>query len=699
MKLHLYLLCALNVLFASNTFSQQSFENIRFKRIFKSNIPSISSHVLQTKDSGYLITGVIFTENIGNGDGLLTKVDKFGKKEWIRAFTQVDADFRFSNSIELADGSFVTVVSIADENGTLQKISSTGETIWQKKTNYFDNTVDFSGLVAYPDGSFAAIGALIQNTFESSSAVFKFDTDGNLQWVNHWNNNNLFNYPTGIIKKDDVLFISGRQPDYVSNGADTAYIVKLSASDGRILKSRNFWSGDVKMFGPFITKKADGTIILTSTAIDDTSGQPNGWVKQLDENLNILKSLKVTGEQGYYVGNVSGTTDNGAVLLLNNFSDRTFQFVKLDEKFNVAFGKKYLQDADGDLLSSAYGVQESSDRGFIIAANGRKDNVDFFGLIKTDREGNVASCATQTVPFNLQDNNVNSVVFQWNTVGDYSKITTKDFVLSSSIIDYEEKVICFDSSSEQSCSLKCTIKPIPQGQTFAGAKPGIMYLGYGPKELRFSSSVTSSVGNLTYSWSGNAPLSCSDCPQPIFKPTAAGTFRFDLKVRDQNGCTSTCTISVCVVDVRTSDQKSDKVLLCHIGPENKWKPVQLEISVNAVEAHLKNHPGDKLGVCGQDSCGNPILNFGKYEEPIDSTVLKLKLFPNPAQDHIYIDVEGASHYPITITIIGADGQTISTSQHKVQKSLIKLDAKFPPGFYVVQVESGNKRATEKFYKQ
>jgi hypothetical protein len=385
--------------------------------------------------------------------------------------------------------------------------------------------------------------------------------------------------------------------------------------------------------------------------------------------------------------------------LLNNFSDQTFQFVKLDEKFNVAFGKKYLQDADGDLLSSAYGVQESSDRGFIIAANGRKDNVDFFGLIKTDRKGNVASCATQTVPFNLQDNNVNSVVFQWNTVGDYSKITTKDFVLSSSIIDYEEKVICFDSSSEQSCSLKCTIKPIPQGQTFAGAKPGIMYLGYGPKELRFSSSVTSSVGNLTYSWSGNAPLSCSDCPQPIFKPTAAGTYRFDLKVKDQNGCTSTCTISVCVVDVRTSDQKSDKVLLCHIGPENKWKPVQLEISVNAVEAHLKNHPGDKLGVCGQDSCGNPILNFGKYEEPIDSTVLKLKLFPNPAQDHIYVDVEGASHYPITITIIGADGQTISTSQHKVQKSLIKLDAKFPPGFYVVQVESGNKRATEKFYKQ
>jgi hypothetical protein len=699
MKLHLYLLCTLHFLFTSEIFSQESSENIRFRKIFQSNIPSISTHVLQTKDSGYLITGVNFSENIGNGDGLLTKVDKFGKKVWIRAFNRVEANYRFSNSIELADGSFVTIVSPSDGTSILQKTSSTGEIIWQKRVSYFERTIDLFDLAAYPDGSFAAIGSLIQNTFEGSSAVLKFDTDGNLKWVSHWNNNNLFSYTTGIVKRDNDLFITGILPDRVNNGADTGYIVKLSSSDGRILKSRNFWSGDLRISGPYITKKADGSIVVTSDAIDNISGQPTMWVKELDENLNILENLKVNGTQDFYVSKVSGTRDSGVAFLLNNFSAQTCQLVKLDDKFNFTFGKKYLQDAAGYLLSTSFGFLESSHKGFIIAANGIKDNADFFGLIKTDPEGKVASCATQNVQISLQDNTIISEVFQWNTVGDYINVFTEDFALSSSIVEYEEKQICFDTSSQQSCSLKCTITPIPLGQTFSGAKPGIIYLGYGPKELQLSSSVTSPVGNLTHSWSGNAPLSCSDCPQPIFKPTAAGTYRFDLKVKDQNGCTSTCTITVCVVDVRTSDQKSDKVLLCHIGPENKWKPVQLEISVNAVEAHLKNHPGDKLGVCGQDSCGNPILNFGKYEERIDSTVLKLKLFPNPAQDHIYVDVEGASHYPITITIIGADGQTISTSQHKVQKSLIKLDAKFPPGFYVVQVESGNKRATEKFYKQ
>jgi hypothetical protein len=509
----------------------------------------------------------------------------------------------------------------------------------------------------------------------------------------------LFSYATGIVKKDDVLFVTGILPDLVSNGADTAYVVKLSSTDGGILKSRSFWSADLKISGPFITKKADGSIVLTFNAIDNNSGQPNMWVEQLDENLNILKNVKANGTQDYFVSKVSGTRDSGVVVLLNNFSDQTCQLVKLDDKFNFAFGKKYLQDAEGYLLSTSFGVQESTDRGFILAANGRKDNIDFFGLIKTDRQGKVASCATQDVQISLQDNTIMSEVFQWNTIGDYTNVSAEGFTLSSSMVDYEEKEICFDSSSQQSCSLKCTITPIPQGQTFTGGKPGIIYLGYGPKELQLSSSVSSSVGSLTYSWTGNGPLSCSNCPKPIFKPTAAGTYRFDLKVTEQSGCTSTCTISVCVVDVRPSNKKSNKVLLCHIGPENKWKPVQLEISVNAVEAHLKNHPGDKLGVCGQDSCGNPILNFGKYEERFESTVLKLKLFPNPAQDHIYIDVEGASHYPITITIIRADGQIVSTSQHKVQKSLLKLDAKFPPGFYIVQVESGDKRATEKFYKQ
>lgn len=699
MKLHLYLVCAFYFFFASEVFSQDSFENIRFRKIFQSSIPSISTHVLQTKDSGYLITGVNFSEYVGNGDGLLTKVDKFGKKVWIRAFNRVEADYRFSNSIELADGSFVTIAFPSDGSSILQKTSPLGETIWQKRVNYFERTIDLFDLAAYPDGSFAATGSLIQNSFEGSSAVLKFDTDGNLKWVSHWNNNNLFSYTTGIVKKDNDLFVTGILPDRVNNGADTGYIVKLSASDGRIIKSRNFWSGALKLSGPYITKKASGSIVVTSDAIDNNSGQPTMWVKVLDENLNILKNLKVNGTQDFFVTKVSGMRDSGVAFLLNNFSAQTSQMIKLDDKFNFTFGKKYLKDAAGYLLSTSFGFQESSDKGFIIAANGVKDNADFFGLIKTDPEGKVASCATQDVQVSLQDNTTISEVFQWNTVGDYANVFTEDFALPSSIAEYEEKQICFDTSSQQSCSLKCTITPIPLGQTFTGGRPGIIYLGYGPKELQLSSSVTSAVGNLTYSWTGNGPLSCSNCPKSIFKPNAAGTYHFDLKVTNQNGCTSTCSITVCVVDVRASDNNSDKVLLCHIGPENKWMPVQLEISVNAVEAHLKNHPGDKLGVCGQDSCGNPILNYGIFEERFETGVLKLKLFPNPAQDHIYIDVDGASQYPITISVMRADGQTISTSQHSTQKTRIKLDAKFPPGFYIVLVESGNQRVTEKFYKQ
>jgi VCBS repeat-containing protein len=45
-----------------------------------------------------------------------------------------------------------------------------------------------------------------------------------------------------------------------------------------------------------------------------------------------------------------------------------------------------------------------------------------------------------------------------------------------------------------------------------------------------------------------------------------------------------------------------KVYLCHVPPGNTGKTITLTISVNAVAAHLTNHPGDRLGSCEQQPC-------------------------------------------------------------------------------------------------
>ncbi len=51
------------------------------------------------------------------------------------------------------------------------------------------------------------------------------------------------------------------------------------------------------------------------------------------------------------------------------------------------------------------------------------------------------------------------------------------------------------------------------------------------------------------------------------------------------------------------DDDNYKVYICHVPPGNTGNPLTLSISINAVESHLRNHPGDKLGSCGtQNSC-------------------------------------------------------------------------------------------------
>jgi len=50
------------------------------------------------------------------------------------------------------------------------------------------------------------------------------------------------------------------------------------------------------------------------------------------------------------------------------------------------------------------------------------------------------------------------------------------------------------------------------------------------------------------------------------------------------------------------DDSNYKVYLCHVPPGNAGNPQTLKISINAVAAHLTNHPGDRLGSCADQGC-------------------------------------------------------------------------------------------------
>ncbi len=63
----------------------------------------------------------------------------------------------------------------------------------------------------------------------------------------------------------------------------------------------------------------------------------------------------------------------------------------------------------------------------------------------------------------------------------------------------------------------------------------------------------------------------------------------------------------------TDDDEDDKkVYICHVPPGNPGMHITLSISVNAVAAHLTNHPGDRLGSCDQAPC----TGYTDVEKPV-----------------------------------------------------------------------------------
>ena len=109
-----------------------------------------------------------------------------------------------------------------------------------------------------------------------------------------------------------------------------------------------------------------------------------------------------------------------------------------------------------------------------------------------------------------------------------------------------------------------SIRSVPTNNTFTGGVPTNLFLGYGAQSTMLQ--VTTPVGS-TYVWSGNgiSMLSSTTSANPVFTPTAGGSYTFVVTVMNASGCTSSASITICVTDIRvpgsniSSDDDDDHV--------------------------------------------------------------------------------------------------------------------------------------------
>lgn len=79
---------------------------------------------------------------------------------------------------------------------------------------------------------------------------------------------------------------------------------------------------------------------------------------------------------------------------------------------------------------------------------------------------------------------------------------------------------------------------------------------------------------------------------------------------------------------------------------------------------------------------------------------KLDVYPNPADDYIYVKLEKGVKQEIKLEVMSFIGNKMNASSEKIEDDLYKLSLRnIPSGHYYVIISYGNTKEMKKFLKQ
>jgi len=269
--------------------------------------------------------------------------------------------------------------------------------------------------------------------------------------------------------------------------------------------------------------------------------------------------------------------------------------------------------------------------------------------------------------------------------------TGKPLVITSA--EVSRTVTVYEVNAPSSCS----ITAVPNTNTYTGGIATNLYLGYGPQQLTLNVSTVPPMAGApyTYSWTGGT-LSNYNTANPVFTATTPGSYTFTVTVSTPCGITTTCSIKICVTDIRVTG-KPGKVYICHAPPGNPANAKTHSIGVADVADHLLSHPDDKLGKCGEEPCQLITRAAGSVIDEELVTGMIVKAFPNPTSSYFTLQVRSDKSETIEIRVMDIHGRRI-LNKHGMQRSF-SFGHDFASGIYLVEVTQGDRKQILKMIKQ
>lgn len=553
----------------------------------------------------------------------------------------------------------------------VEKFNANGGLVWDHIYDAGHNEYTTDAVVTDAGDVYLTAHQNVNNgsTYGYNFLTMKINTDGTLLWEDAYGFNQQYSYPQGL--------------DVSANG-NVAVVGYVSDNNGSYGYST-------------ITYDANGTNLWSSTsqanmshdyAMDVAMGD-NGDVfvtgYSYNENWSVLSGLTVkydasTGTEEWFAryGDETQNTNNSYRYAYGQYIDvdaSNSAYVGMYD-YTYDYNNYYTYTADYTTVKYVGSVQPlvitgttvSDYAGYGVTCNGAND-----GSIDVAITGG-SEPYIYTVNGQVSSNPVSNL-----TAGTYTIVVT----------DGSGQSATTTAVITEPVAINCAITSVPSSTVFTGGNPNELYLGYGAQSTTLATTV-SEGGVLTYAWTGQN-LSSTTIANPVFTPTAAGNYSFTVLITNARGCVTSCTIDICVYDIRVPGTNGKKVFICHVPEGNPSNANTLSVSVSAVPSHIGLHGGDRLGECNMVRC-TPVLRSMEVEEGHDHVEsLILSVYPNPNNGIFSIK----SNMVGTYTLINELGQEVRVFELNEANNFSVNVTDLVDGMYFVYGVNNNEIVREK----
>jgi len=438
------------------SFSIAQAPNIEWLKTFGGSSGDLGYSVRVTSDGGYIVSGTTYSndgdvsQQNGNGDFWIVKLNAIGNIEWERSIGTIDNDYSYGIE-QTSDGGYIAVGLTGNALGGntyfyVVKLFPNGDIQWEN--TFGGSQMDVATSVKQAsDGGYIVTGFSESSDGDISSSngwldfwVIKISSTGDLIWEKTFGG-------TGIDQSTDIQLTS--DGGFIVVGTTTSNNGDVSSNNG----DYDFWIIKISNIGDLIWEKTyggtgedvarsvkqtnDGSFIVagfTKSSDGDVSnliGEEDFWVIKLSENGNLIWEKTFGGTQSDTAWYVQLSSDNNIIVVGSTYSDdgdvsinqggEDVWVIKISQNGDLHWEKTI--GGSGD--EAGRSIQETNDGGIIISGYTFSNDGDI-----TINQGEYDSLVIKLGSDNLYKpnfNNQQSVDLYPNPVENFLNIDVKNY--------------------------------------------------------------------------------------------------------------------------------------------------------------------------------------------------------------------------------------------------------------------------------